>query len=166
MGALTFDRIQMQDGVITVWNGTAWVTLLSLLQPLLFHEIMSVTLNTDQASIGTSSTALTGFTTGAFTAVAGHKYGISYVLSTSQQTSGPAQHTIDWQLGGVDAAIVSTFGNVSVNQLITHSGFLDLGALGAGSKTISLSGRTSVSTMTVASGSANNGRFALFDLGL
>lgn len=167
MGVLTEDRIRYQDGVITIWNGNAWVTLQSLLQPLFFHEIVSVVIGAgDQPSIGTSSTALTGFTSGAFTAVAGHKYGISYTLSTSQQTTAPATHTIDWQLAGVDQAIISTFGNIAVSQLVTHSGFIDLGSLGgAGSKTISLSGRTSVSTMTVANASANNGRFAVYDLG-
>lgn len=118
----------------------------------------------DQTGIGASSTALTGYSI-TFTAVSGHRYLLFFVLTSTQQTVGNVQQTFDYQLAGVDQAIIASEGSVSTAAPRTYSGHVDMGFLGTGSKTISISGRTSGGTMSITNASVNNGRMTILDLG-
>lgn len=124
----------------------------------------SVVVGANQAGVGGASTPLTGFSI-PFTAVAGRRYVMFWVLTVSVQTTAGGLVNFDYQLAGVDQAIISSDYTPVIGVPLTYSGFVDLGVLGAGSKTISISGRCSAGTMTISNGSANNGRMSIFDMG-
>ena len=118
----------------------------------------------DQTGIGASPTPLTGFSL-TFTAVAARRYLLQWVLQASQQTAS-AHRRFDWALGGAAQSIIAYDTTTGFGSSIPHSGFADLGVLGAGSKTVTITGQTSAGTLTIHNGSFNNGRMTILDVGI
>lgn len=128
-------------------------------------NVGTVTISADQTLIGAALTALTGFSI-TFTAVAGRRYKLEYVLSAGQVTTGGATQQYNWFLGGVQQSIIDRSGPEAAGAVHMVSGYQDLGVLGAGSKTVAIHGSTSAGTLTIFSGSLTNGRMMITDVGV
>jgi hypothetical protein len=119
----------------------------------------------DQTGIGTTSTGLTGFGI-TFNAVAGRRYMMHFMVTTAHSLTGAGTHILDWTLAGVDQAIIARSDSMASSGIpFSHSGYVELGYLGVGSKTIGISGRCNAGSMSIMSGSINNGRITILDAG-
>jgi hypothetical protein len=122
----------------------------------------AATMAANQTGIAAAETALTGSSI-TFTAVAGRRYRLEYTFGAEQVTA-PGAQIFRWRLGGVSTAIID-YENAAVGIRMV-SGFIELGVLGAGSKTIDLTGSTSAGSMNIPSGTAVGGRVAVVDVGI
>lgn len=125
-------------------------------------RVGAATVNSDQTGI-TTTAALTGFSI-TFTALALRRYELHFIFAASQVTSTGSQ-VFNWTLGGVHQAIIERAASVGVGNR-TVSGFTELGVLGAGSKTVALTGSTSAGTLTIGSSSLLIGRMSIIDVGV
>lgn len=116
----------------------------------------------NQTGIGAADTGMTGLGLN-FTAVAGRRYEMRYTFCVTQVTAGGVA-TFQWTLAAVASGIIDISDGVSgATRMVT--GFVDLGVLTAGVKTIGLLARTNGGTLTIQSGSFSPGRLSIIDVG-
>jgi hypothetical protein len=148
-----------------VMVGGVWVEIGSTrYAPISLGQVAGTVISADQTGIGATDTLLTGYTL-TFTAIAGRRYRLYFLIPAQQQTALGNQ-LFQWRLGGVVQAIIWRPLAIPVNEMPMGAGFVDLGVLGAGSKTIAISGSTSPGAMTIWAGSYCNGRMIIDDVGV
>jgi len=125
----------------------------------------------DQGGFTGSNAAMSGFNIGV-NIVSGRMYELSWLVSTKQDATGGYQ-TILASLDGANLVIVQAWCPATAQA--TYGGVLNFvggpsvygmpNILEGAGKIINLLGRTSTGTMTIGSGSLNNGRLACKDVG-
>lgn len=115
----------------------------------------------DQTGIANVDTVLTGSSV-TFNAVALRRYRLDWTFPCTQVTATGRQ-TIQVRVGGIVLAVLEIEDCVVGTRMA--SGFLDLGVLGTGSKTVDLVGRTNGGTLAINGASLVNGRVMLMNIG-